>query len=86
MMLWMTNIEPGTSDDALRTFVHKYTHEVECVHVRRIDGDGSRPAALLSFVGGTWASVPRLALRLNGMYWQGRALSCSAERALLPPR
>lgn len=79
MLLWMTNIEPGTSDDALRTFVHKYSHEVECVHVRRIDGDGSRPAALLSFVGGDWASVPRLALRLNGMYWKGRTLSCSAE-------
>ena len=83
MMLWMSNLRPGISDEALRAFVGKYAHDVECVCVRRIEGDGSRPAALLSFTGGTWASVPRLALRLSGMYWQDRALSCSAERGLL---
>jgi hypothetical protein len=82
MMLWMANIEPGTSDEALRAFVRKYARDVECVLVKRIDGNGTRPAALLSFVGGTWDSVPRLALRLNGMYWQGRPLSCGAERGL----
>ncbi|MFO1414482.1 MAG: RNA-binding protein [Burkholderiales bacterium] len=82
MMLWMDNIEPGTSDDDLRAFVRKYSRDVECVHVRRLDGNGSRPAALLSFVGGNLESVPRLAVRLHGMYWHGRPLSCGAEHHL----
>ncbi|MFO1414480.1 MAG: RNA-binding protein [Burkholderiales bacterium] len=79
MRLWIGNIEPGTDDETLRAFVHKYAKGVTVTKMQRIDGDGSRPAALLSFEGDTFEAVPALALRLDGMYWQGRKLSCSAE-------
>jgi hypothetical protein len=79
MRLWIGNIEPGTTDDTLREFVAKYAKSVAVSNIQRIDGDGSRPAALLSFSGDTFTAVPALAMRLDGMYWQGRKLSCAAE-------
>ncbi len=79
MRLWIANIEPGTDDATLREFVNRYAKAVSVAGVQRVEGDGSRPAALLSFEGDTFEAVPALALRLDGMYWQGRKLSCSAE-------
>ena len=79
MRLWIGNIEPGTSDDTLRAFVMRYAAGISVDKIQRIDGDGSRPAALLTFTGDTYETVPALALRLDGMYWQGRKLTCSAE-------
>ncbi len=79
MRLWIGNMEPGTSDDTLREFIGKYTKGIEVSHIQRIDGDGSRPAALVAFTGDTYTAVPSLALRLDGMYWNGRKLSCAAE-------
>ena len=80
--LWIANIAPGTSDDELKTFVAKYAGEVmECTEIQRVDGDGSRPAALMSFTGKKSDTLGKLALRLNGMYWKGRALGSSTMLA-----
>jgi hypothetical protein len=79
MRLWIGNMEPGTTDDALREFVAKYATGISVAKIQRIEGDGSRPAALLTFDGDTYEAVPALAMRLDGMYWHGRKLSCAAE-------
>ena len=47
------------------------------VGVQRVDGDGSRPAALVTITGKKLDTLGKLALRLNGMYWKGRPLGCS---------
>jgi len=52
---------------------------LECVRVQREDGDGSRPGAVLEFTGSSEA-LGKLNLRLNGMYWKGRALISSVAR------
>jgi hypothetical protein len=76
--LWIANIAPETSDDELKAFVAKYAADpMECTEVQRVDGDGSRPAALMTFTGKKSDTLGKLALRLNGMYWKGRALGCS---------
>ena len=82
MKLWIGNIAPGTTDEVLREFVQKYAGGLECTVLQRVDGDGSRPAAIVNVAGGDLETVPRLALRLDGMYWQGRKLSCAAEPGL----
>jgi hypothetical protein len=74
MKLWIGNIAPGTSDDEIRQFVKKYAPDLECVNVERVDGDGSRPAAMLEFAGTPHGSVETIAIRLHGMYWKGRGL------------
>ena len=72
--LWIGNIAPGTSDDEIRAFVRKYAPDLECRTIQRVDGDGSRPAAMLDFTDATFGSVEKISMRLNGMHWKGRAL------------
>ncbi len=79
MRLWLANIAPGTTDDELKAFLAKYGPDLECLEIGRVDGDGSRPAALIRFANGTTVSVGNLALRLNGMYWKERSLFASTE-------
>ena len=76
--LWIANIAPGTSDDEIKALVAKYSHDpMECIGLERVEGDGSRPAVLMTFTGKKFDTLGNLALRLNGMYWKGRALGCS---------
>jgi hypothetical protein len=75
--LWLANIAPGTSDDEIRELMKKYAPDLECSEIQRVEGDGSRPAALIDFKGKKFDSLGKLSLRLNGMFWKGRALTCS---------
>ena len=77
MKLWLGNIAPGTSEDELKEFVKKYAPGLECRSIQRVEGDSSRPAAVMEFSGGGTIELEKLHLRLNGMYWKGRALVCS---------
>ncbi len=76
MKLWIANLAPGTTDDEIRAFVKKYGPELECTHIERVEGDGSRPGAVLEFTGSSEA-LGKLNLRLSGLYWKGRALMSS---------
>jgi hypothetical protein len=76
--LWIANIAPGTSDDEIKALVAKYARDpMECVGIEHVAGDGSRPAVMMTFTGKKLDTLGHLALRLNGMYWKGRALGCS---------
>ena len=77
MKLWIGNIAPGTTDDELKAFVKKYAPHLECTAVQRIEGDGSRPAAMLEFFEPALGALEQATLRLHGMYWKGRELFCS---------
>jgi hypothetical protein len=79
--LWLANIAPGTSDDEIKELVKKYAPQLECSEIQRVEGTGSRPAALLTFSNKKFDSLGKLALRLNGMYWKERALACSTTIA-----
>ena len=80
MKLWIANIAPGTSDDEIREFVKKYAPDLECRSILRVEGDGSRPGAMLDFAGAPYGAVEKISTRLNGMYWKGRALLASPQR------
>jgi hypothetical protein len=75
--LWIANIAPGTTDDELKELVKKYAPDIECAEIQREEGTGTRPAALMTFSNKKFDSLGKLALRLNGMFWKGRTLSCS---------
>ena len=82
MKLWIGNIAPGTTDDELKEFVKKYAHELECTAIQRVEGDGSRPAAVLEFADAPLGAVEQLSMRLGGMYWKGRELFSSTVASL----
>ena len=78
MKLWIGNIAPGTTDAELTALVKKYAHQLECTAVQRVEGDGSRPAAVLQFADAPMGVVEQVSMRLNGMYWKERELISSA--------
>jgi len=80
MKLWIGNIAPGTSDDEIKELLKKYSAQLECSTIEHVEGDGSRPAAMIEFSKGSTSALENLRLRLNGMYWKGRALVCSTMR------
>ena len=73
MKLWIGNIAPGTSDEELRGLIAKYGM-AEVSSIEQVPGDGNRPAVILE-VAAPQDTVGKLALRLDGMYWKGRALT-----------
>ena len=75
--LWLANIAPGTSDDELKQLVQRYSPGIDCTEVKRVEGDGSHPGAILTFTGKHFDTLGKLQLRLDGLYWKGRALRCS---------
>lgn len=77
MKLWIGNMAPGTTDDELKELVRKYAPELSCKNIKREEGTGSRPGAIVELGGGTMGSAEKLARRLNGMFWKGRELVSS---------
>lgn len=77
MKLWIANLPPDTTDDALRGLMAKYAPDIECGDIQRVPGDGSRPGALLACPGAKLVDLGRLALRLDGLYWNGRTLAAT---------
>lgn len=72
--LWLSNVPPEASDDDLRELAKKYSPHLEVIALQREPGDGSRPVAFMTFKGGEFGDVERLAERLNGLYWKERKL------------
>ena len=76
MKLWIGNIAPGTTEAELREFLAKYGL-AEIGFIEHVEGDGSRPAAVLE-VAVTQEALYKVVQRLNGMYWKGRSLTVQA--------
>lgn len=74
MKLWIGNIAPDTPDEEIREFVRKYAPDLECAKIQRVEGDGSRPAAVLEFADPPLGALEGVSMRLNGMHWKGREL------------
>ena len=77
MKLWIGNIAPGTSDEDLKELLKKYGPGLSCESIKREEGTGSRPGAVVELSGGTMDSADALSRRLNGLYWKERELVCS---------
>ena len=74
MKLWIGNIAPDTPDEEIRALVKKYAPDLECTNLQRVDGDGSRPAAMLEFADAPIGALEKVSMRLNRMYWKKRGL------------
>ena len=72
MKLWIGNISPGTSDEEVRGLIAKYA-PVPVVSIERVEGDGSRPGAMLEVTASPEA-LQQVIKRLNGMHFKGREI------------
>ncbi|WP_298927277.1 RNA-binding protein [uncultured Ramlibacter sp.] len=72
--LMLANIEPGTTDDEIRDFLVKYGFPVFDA-IEREEGDGSRPAALVSFLAVDTTALGQLKERIHDIHWKNRRIS-----------
>jgi hypothetical protein len=77
--LWLVNIEPGTSDEEIRDFLVKYGFP-PYDQIEHEEGDGTRPAAMLTFISTDPTALGQLQERINGMYWKKRKLGAQVMR------
>jgi len=81
MKLWIGNLPPGTSNQAVRELVRKYTRiEIDCI--TEVDSDSIKPGVLISI--GDEHPIDRIAShakleliqhRLDHLYWKQHRLS-----------
>ena len=84
--LWIANIAPETTDEELKALVTKYSGEpIECKEIQRVEGDGSRPAVLMTSRESSSIRSASSRCALTGC--TGRAVRSVARRcwAELPP-
>jgi hypothetical protein len=74
--LWIGNIAPGTSDEELKALLVKYGFPA-CDGIQHVPGDGSRPAAMVSFDGTDAMVLQMLQPRVDNLFWKDRRLNVS---------
>jgi hypothetical protein len=72
--LLLGNIEPGTSEEEVADFLHKYGFPAYD-RIEQVPGDGSRPAVLLTYLGVTESALEKLRPRVHEMFWKSRKLN-----------
>jgi len=73
MKLWLGNLNPEVSDEELTDFIHRYGCP-DPSDIQHVDGDGSRPAVILTFDGPVDEQVSAAQLRMHDVYWKERRL------------
>jgi hypothetical protein len=74
--LWIGNISPGTSDDELKALLVKYGFP-EYDSIQHVEGDGSRPAVMLTFDKTDALQLQKLQSRVHNLFWKDRRLNVS---------
>jgi hypothetical protein len=74
--LWIGNIAPGTSDEELKALLVKYGFPA-CDGIEHVPGDGSRPAAMVSFDSTDAMVLQMLQPRVDNLFWKDRRLNVS---------
>jgi hypothetical protein len=78
--LWIGNIAPGTSDDELKALLVKYGFP-QCDGIEHVSGDGSRPAAIVTFAATDAIVLQKLQQRVENLFWKNRRLNVSVMPA-----
>ncbi|MGO4307274.1 RNA-binding protein [Cupriavidus sp. RAF12] len=73
-LLMLSNIDPGATDEDIREFLLKYGLPA-FDEIERAEGDGTRPAATLTFHALDPDTLRKLAPRIHGMFWKGHQIN-----------
>jgi hypothetical protein len=78
--LWIGNIPPSTSDEELQALLTKYGFPA-WDEIKHVTGDGSRPAAILTFNSASTQMLHQLQPRVQNLFWKDRRLTVSVMAA-----
>lgn len=71
--LWMGNVDSSVTDDEIRDFLVKYGFPPFDA-IKHIEGDGSRPAVVLTFNDAPATALRTLGTRIQDIFWKNRKL------------
>ena len=74
--LWIGNIAPGTTEDELKALLVKYGFP-EYDSIQHVEGDGTRPAVMISFDKTDTLQLQKLQPRVHNLFWKDRRLNVS---------
>jgi RNA recognition motif-containing protein len=77
--LFLGNLDPDTSDDEIREFLAKYGFP-PFDEIERAPGEGSRPAAVLTYRNIDPNALGQLQKRIHSMHWKNRPLTAQILR------
>jgi hypothetical protein len=80
MKLWIGNLDPATTEEELQAFLTKYGGP-QIATIEHVPGDGTRPAAMITFEAQNIDKLYRMAQRLNGLRWKDRELVAHVLRS-----
>ncbi|MGZ8202338.1 MAG: RNA-binding protein [Burkholderiales bacterium] len=72
--LWIGNISPEASDEELKALLVKYGFPA-FDSIEHVPGDGSRPAATVTFDATDAMTLQRLQPRVQNLFWKNRRLN-----------
>ncbi len=72
--LLIGNVETGTADDEIKQFLIKYGFP-PFDHITHLQGDGTRPAVLLSFDDADTETLSRLQPRVQNLFWKNHTIN-----------
>jgi hypothetical protein len=78
-VLLLANIGPDTTDEEIGDFLVKYGLP-QFNGIEYLEGDGTRPAARLTFDELDSDALDKLKGRIHGMYWKGQQISAQVLR------
>jgi hypothetical protein len=71
--LWLTNLPDDVTDDEIAGWLEKYGFP-RCDEISRFVGDGSRPAAAVTFPDVDETTLRRLQPRIDGVFVRNRTI------------
>ncbi|SAK50834.1 hypothetical protein AWB81_00906 [Caballeronia arationis] len=77
--LYLGNLAPDTSDEEIGEFLAKYGFP-PFDEIEHAPGDGSRPAAVLTYRSIDPNALGQLQKRIHNMHWKNRALTAQILR------
>lgn len=72
--LLVGNVESGTSDDEIKAFLVKYGFPA-FDEIERVQGDGTRPAVLLTFKDTPPEALRSLQPRVQNIFWKNHRIN-----------
>jgi hypothetical protein len=71
--LWMGNVDSSVSDDEIKQFLVRYGFP-EFDAIQHIEGNGTRPAVLVTFNDAPAQALRNLQPRIQDLFWNNRKI------------
>ncbi|QET04453.1 MULTISPECIES: RNA-binding protein [Cupriavidus] len=73
-LMMLSNLHPDTTDEDVLAFLQRYGFPAYD-EIERHEGDGTRPAVMLTYASMRLATLHQLQPRIHGVFWNGHKIN-----------